>query len=199
MTKFDGRDVAAIEEFLRVVTAADYAGPPPDMDAVRLVRAVLEHQRDVAETTSALDLTDAAAQYLATCVNAVLPDVELLEPEPEVEPAARSAAADSVRLGVAFIKANLREDVSIADIAAAGFVSVRSMQLAFQQELQTTPMGFLRRLRMREAHRELEQRVAGDGTTVSGIAMGWGFGNSGRFAVAYRRLYGQSPNTTRNN
>ncbi|MGW4843746.1 helix-turn-helix transcriptional regulator [Nocardia brasiliensis] len=194
-TRFDGRDLPAIEEFLRVVTAPDFAGPAPDMEAVRLVRSVLEHQRSVEASTIALGLTDSAAAYLAACVNAVLPVAVLPVPEPPV----CSAAADSVRLGVAYMRANLREEVVIADIAAAGFVSVRSMQLAFRQELHTTPMAYLRRLRMREAHQELDRCVPADGATVTGIAIGWGFANSGRFAASYRRIYGQSPHTTLNN
>ncbi|WP_433574364.1 helix-turn-helix transcriptional regulator [Nocardia brasiliensis] len=194
-TRFDGRDIPAIEEFLRVVTAPGFAGPAPDMAAVRLVRSVLEHQRSVEATTVALGLSDPAAEYLAACVDAVLPVAEL----PVPEPAMVSASADSVRLGVAYMKANLREEVGIADIAAAGFVSVRSMQLAFQQELHTTPMAYLRGLRLRGAHQELDRCVPADGATVTGIAIGWGFANSGRFAASYRRIYGRSPHTTLNN
>ncbi|MFE9578074.1 helix-turn-helix transcriptional regulator [Nocardia sp. NPDC006044] len=194
-TNFDGHDTAAIEEFLRAVTAPGYVGPAPDLYAVRLVRSVIAHQHSVEATTRSLGLADQAAAYLAACVKAVLPDERTAD-----EPVATTGtAAESVRLGVEYMKANLREEVDVADIAAAGFVSVRSMQLAFRHELNTTPMAYLRHLRMHAAHAELDEATRGDGLTVTSVAIGWGFANPGRFAVTYRHIFGQSPHTTLSN
>jgi AraC-like DNA-binding protein len=43
-------------------------------------------------------------------------------------------------------------------------------------------------------HQELAD--AGADTTVTAVALRWGFGHLGRFAVAYRRKYGRSPSDT---
>ncbi|WP_338772976.1 helix-turn-helix transcriptional regulator [Nocardia vulneris] len=191
-TRFSGRDVAAIEDFLRVVCSRGYDGPAPDMRAVELVRSVIAHQHTVEAEISELGLAEDAAAYLAACANAVVP-AEIVQ----VEPAPR-AAGEPVRRAVSFMQKHLRDELAIADIAAAGFVSVRTIQLAFRHHLHTTPMAYLRELRMHAAHDELDQCCAGDGCTVTGIAIEWGFSHPGRFAAAYRHLYGQSPHTTLN-
>jgi AraC-like DNA-binding protein len=36
----------------------------------------------------------------------------------------------------------------------------------------------------------------GDGTTVTEVALRFGFAHTGRFAAAYRRRYGQAPSAT---
>ncbi|MFF2555233.1 helix-turn-helix transcriptional regulator [Nocardia sp. NPDC058058] len=174
------------------MTAAEYDGPAPDMEAVAVVRAVIAHQHSIKEMTAALGLAGESADYLSACAEAILPP----DPTPAQILAVLSPAGESVRRAVAFMNENLREEVDVADIAAASFVSVRAMQLAFRHELDTTPMAFLRDLRMRAAHEELEDCMPGDGATVTGIAAGWGFPHPGRFAIAYRRVYGQSPHTT---
>ena len=53
----------------------------------------------------------------------------------------------------------------------------------------------MREVRMARAHQEL---VASDpdATTATLIAYTWGFGNYGRFAIAYRRRYGCTPSET---
>lgn len=189
-SKFDGRDVAAIEEFLAVVTAPDFQGPAPDTDAVDLVRSVIAHLREVESNPASSPVADHMAVYLAACVNTVLPDGLA------VIPVVESAAAEAVRLAVAYMHDNLREDIDVADIAEAGFVSVRVLQLAFRSEMDTTPMAHLRALRLRAAHDELDAAHVGDGTTVTDVAIGWGFLHPGRFAQAYRKAYGQPPHTT---
>ncbi|WP_169813072.1 helix-turn-helix transcriptional regulator [Nocardia jejuensis] len=189
-THLDGRDLSAVEDFLRSVTAPDYTGPAPDPDAVAVVLSVIAQQRSVAGKTSALGLSEPAAEYLASCVDAVLPG------EGAESGVDSSPLSVTVRLGVEFMEANLREAIDISDVADAGNVSVRAMQLAFRRELDTTPMAYLRDLRMRAAHGELSERVIGDGTTVTSVAIGWGFAHPGRFAIAYRHVYGRSPHLT---
>jgi AraC-like DNA-binding protein len=56
-------------------------------------------------------------------------------------------------------------------------------------------MGYLRRIRLSEAHRTL-QEADPESSTVTGVAARWGFYHAGRFAAEYRAAYGQSPGTT---
>jgi AraC-like DNA-binding protein len=52
----------------------------------------------------------------------------------------------------------------------------------------------LRDARLAEARRALQQ--AGSGQSITDIAMSWGFSHLGRFAIAYRRRFGETPRAT---
>jgi AraC-like DNA-binding protein len=86
--------------------------------------------------------------------------------------------------------------ITVADIAAAAHVTTRAIQLAFQRHLGTTPMEYLRRVRLDYAHRDLTRATPGGGLTVTAVAYRWGFGSSSRFAAAYRQTYGVTPSRT---
>ncbi|MEV7555060.1 helix-turn-helix transcriptional regulator [Amycolatopsis sp. NPDC089917] len=106
----------------------------------------------------------------------------------------RDIHPDTVRRAVAFIDGNAHQDLTVADIAAAINVSVRTVQAAFRRHLEITPTGYLRRVRLAHAHADLV--LAGPGSTVSDIAARWGFFQPGRFAASYRTLYGCAPRET---
>ncbi|MEU6214523.1 helix-turn-helix transcriptional regulator [Streptomyces sp. NPDC047023] len=108
----------------------------------------------------------------------------------------RDANGSTFRRGVAFMEANAHRDVSLAQIAAAAAVTPRALQLAFRREAQCTPWQYLRTVRLARAHAELRAAEAGSGATVGEIARRWGFGHQGRFATAYRQVYGVSPTVT---
>lgn len=90
------------------------------------------------------------------------------------------------------------EPIRLADIAAAARVSVRTLQLGFREHLQTTPLAYLRSVRLAHAHADL-LRIADTGsrTTVTEVALRWGFTHLGRFAALYRQTYGRLPSSTR--
>ncbi len=67
-----------------------------------------------------------------------------------------------------------------------------------QRHLGTSPMGYLRRVRLDHAHQDLTRSSPGDGLTVTAVAYRWGFRSSSRFAAAYRRAYGVAPSYTLN-
>ncbi len=184
--------MGAIERFLHTVTAPGYDGPAPDLDAVAMVRSVIAHQHDIEAMTTSLGLAEQSAKYLAACVQTILPP----DPTPAQVLAALLPDTGPVPRAVAFMTDNLREDLDVADLAAAAFVSVRALQLAFRHEFDTTPMAYLRELRMSAAHTELQDAVPGDGSTVTSVSTGLGFSNPGRFAIAYRDRYGRSPRVT---
>jgi AraC-like DNA-binding protein len=100
-----------------------------------------------------------------------------------------------VKRAEAYIEAHLDEPVSILKLAAAAGVSARSLQTGFQQFRGTTPMAHLRALRLKRAHDEL---LAADPrrASVTDIAMRWGFSHLGKFAVAYKERFGESPRDT---
>ena len=95
-----------------------------------------------------------------------------------------------------YIEANADRDITLADIAAAAFASPRAVQLSFRRHLDTTPMAYLRRVRLERAHVELGASSPADGTTVTQVAAHWGFASMGRFAQDYRAVYGVRPSET---
>ena len=104
----------------------------------------------------------------------------------------------AVRRAREFIDEHARSDLDVADIAAAAGVSSRALQAAFRRHLDTTPLGYLRHVRLQGAHLDLCSADPKLGDTVAGIATAWGFAHLGRFAAAYRQHYGRSPRATLN-
>lgn len=137
-------------------------------------------------------LVDSAAQMLAAATLAAFPNTALVEPTIEDR---HDGSSTTLRRAVSYIDDHAPADVSLADIAGAAHVSVRAVQLAFRRHLDTTPMAYLRRVRLDQAHRML---VAADPrhTTVAAVAARWGFANHSRFTAVYRETYGVLPRTT---
>lgn len=92
----------------------------------------------------------------------------------------------------AFMHSHLGEEITVADIARAAMVSVRTLEELFQRAVGVSPMAAFRDLRLARAHDELST-VTADSATVAEIAKRWGFHHQGRFAIEYRRAYGVSP------
>ena len=106
------------------------------------------------------------------------------------------ASPASVRRAMAYIEERADDDIDLTDIADAAHVGPRALQRAFRRSLDTTPLGYLRSIRLDRAHEQLLAADADDGTTVVGVATQWGFGHPGRFAGAYRARFGRSPSET---
>jgi AraC-like DNA-binding protein len=100
-----------------------------------------------------------------------------------------------LRRAIEFIDANVIEDIGLADIAEAVHVTERAVQYMFRRHLDTTPLRYLREVRLHYAHEDL-LIANGRQDTVTAIAARWGFMHTGRFAVFYRQTYGHSPRTT---
>lgn len=109
---------------------------------------------------------------------------------------ALGANPDTLRRAIAFIEAHPDVDLALPDIARAACVTPRALQLAFRRRLDTTPMAYLRRIRLERARRDLSAAAPGDGTSVTTVAYRWGFSTPSRFSQHYRAAYGESPSQT---
>lgn len=136
----------------------------------RRARMHAEHLRDLAGNAAPeASLSAAAAQY--------------------------DTAAGTLQRAIEFINTHARDDISVADIAAAACVTTRAVQLAFRRYLDTTPLSYLRQVRLEQAHRELLAARPAPGT-VTRIAADWQFTNPSRFTARYRATYGVLPSHT---
>lgn len=95
-----------------------------------------------------------------------------------------------------FIEDHAAEPLTSARIAAEARVTSRALQAGFRRHYDTTPLGYLRRVRLENAHRELQAADHTRGATVEAIAARWGFAHPARFAAAYREAYGVLPSHT---
>jgi AraC-like DNA-binding protein len=133
-----------------------------------------------------------AARLLAATALAVFPNNALTDPTTGDR---HDASPPALRRAVAFIEENAHRNITVADIAAAAFVTIRAVQLAFRRHMDTTPMQYLRRVRLAGAHQDL-MAADPDRRTVTAVAYRWGFPSPSRFAAAHRRAYGVHPSHT---
>ena len=138
------------------------------------------------------DLAQTARGYAATLRSREVHD---MGPAAPARAHLTYAASGTVGRAVAFIEDRARDDIGVADIAAAAFVTVRAVQLAFRRYLDTTPLAYLRQVRLERAHQELTEADP-DRTTVTAIAAGWRFTNASRFSAYYRAAYDVPPTQT---
>ncbi len=83
----------------------------------------------------------------------------------------------------------------LSELCAAANVSERTLQYAFQDIMGMSPMTFLHRLRLHRARDELRKAKIGS-TTISDVAMNWGFWHFGEFSRAYKNCFGETPSRT---
>jgi AraC-like DNA-binding protein len=134
----------------------------------------------------------AVERYVVASLLTSIPNTALLDPTIEDR---NDSSPVLLRRAIAFIEDNAGREMTLADIAASVYITQRALQYMFRRHRNCTPMGYLRRVRLHHAHHDL---MGGDPTTTSvgEIATRWGFGHAGRFAVYYRKHYGESPHQT---
>lgn len=120
----------------------------------------------------------------------------LLQPERVAGPAGGPPWPEPLQRAVAFMEDRADTPITVADVAAASYVSVRTLQLLFHRQLGTSPMAHLRGIRLSRAHEALVGPDPQAAATVTEIAHRWGFSSASRFAAHYRQAYGRSPSDT---
>ena len=138
-------------------------------------------------------IASTAPQFLAAVLLNTFPSNAVTDPTADDRNDAHPA---SLRRAVAFIDDHAHRDITVADIAAAANVTIRTVQYAFRRHLATSPTAYLRRVRLAHAHRELLAADPATGATVTRIAADWGFLHPGRFARYHQAAYGCSPYRT---
>ena len=83
----------------------------------------------------------------------------------------------------------------LSELCAAANVSERTLQYAFRDIMGMSPLTYLHRLRLHRARDELRKAV-NDCTTVTEVAMNWGFWHFGEFSRTYKNCFGESPSAT---
>ncbi len=101
--------------------------------------------------------------------------------------------ADLVR-ALGWLRSHLSEPIQLEQLAQVSGVRPRTLETHFKMFLGTTPLGWVRRMRLARARQELLR--AGPQATVTDIAHCSGFSELGRFAGQYRKAFGELPSMT---
>jgi transcriptional regulator GlxA family with amidase domain len=168
---------------------------PADAAAQRLWQATVSYVEDVvlADETLATPLVlGIAGRLLAAATLSSFADTAIPDPIPDDR---NDNHPVLLRRAIEFIEANADKNIGLGDITENVCLTPRAVQYMFRRHLDTTPLQYLRRIRLHYAHHEL---MAADHRhdTVSAIATRWGFMHTSRFAVFYRQTYGRSPHIT---
>ncbi|MFD7177463.1 AraC family transcriptional regulator [Streptomyces sp. NPDC059929] len=100
----------------------------------------------------------------------------------------------AMRRALTFCAEHAHEPISVADIAQAARISIRTLRDGFRTQLGTTPLGHLRRVRLELAHHDLLAIARGETSgNVTEVALRWGFTHLSRFAQEHRKTYGVTP------
>ncbi|HWA37118.1 MAG TPA: AraC family transcriptional regulator [Burkholderiales bacterium] len=98
-----------------------------------------------------------------------------------------------VRRALDYIHANADQPITLVDLVSVAGVPGRTLFKHFRDTQGTTPMRYLRNLRLKRVQEEL---ASGTPAPVSEVALRWGFAHPGRFSVEYRRRFGEAPSAT---
>lgn len=107
----------------------------------------------------------------------------------------RSVAPAFVRKVERYIEEHAHEPITIVDLAEFSGVSSRSLFSGFRRYRNTSPIQYLKEVRLRRVHDELKLSNSAD-TTVTATALHWGFNHLGHFTTDYKKRFGESPSTT---
>jgi AraC-like DNA-binding protein len=105
-----------------------------------------------------------------------------------------TALPQHVKRALDYLRADLAQKVTLADLAAVCGISQRALLTQFKHFLGVSPIAHLFRMRLTAARAQLQQS---EGTiSISEIASRCGLTHLGRFATEYRRAFGALPSAT---
>ncbi len=96
---------------------------------------------------------------------------------------------DSVDRAIHYIEQNLKQDISIEQLARQMAMSVSSLQSKFKQQLGTTVANYIKNRRLHIARKHLERGYC----TVTEAAYDAGYNHPSNFSAAFKKAFGVSP------
>lgn len=94
-----------------------------------------------------------------------------------------------------YVLDHLVECLTIADIARAAAVSERTLFEGFRRTHGEGPLAWMRSRRLDRVRAELLAARPGE-MRITDVALRWGFAHVGRFCIAYRNRFGETPRQT---
>ena len=94
-----------------------------------------------------------------------------------------------------FICGNLNNSITRDQLAEVSSCSIRTLSRSFEKKYGIGPMAFIKQRRLDAAYLDLLSAKS-DATTVSQVAVNYGFAHIGKFAIEYGKAFGESPSTS---
>jgi AraC-like DNA-binding protein len=113
---------------------------------------------------------------------------DMLRPAPPIAPRHVKRVED-------YILTHADQPLTIGAMAAYAGVSTSSLFAGFRDFRGTSPMAYLKSVRLQRVRDDL-QGASAKTDTVTNIAMRWGFRHLGHFTVDYKRKFGELPSDT---
>ena len=195
-------DGGLIEREFRAWTGDDESGgvefdiPPIDDIAkvstlARYVRMLCDDLKSEASDLSHPLVANRVASGLVSLLLASMPHNQTRA----IEKVGKATAPFFVRRAEQFIEEHARDVIVLADLTGVAGVSTRALQMGFRRFRDTTPMAYLRSIRLDLARAELA-KAGQQGGSVATVANAFGFGHLGRFAHDYAARFGELPSQT---
>jgi AraC-like DNA-binding protein len=105
------------------------------------------------------------------------------------------AGSKSVKVAVENMQEDPAHPWTLAELAALSSVSARSLQEGFRRTVRTSPMRYLRRIRLERVFEDLTLAESESGA-IADAALRWGFNHLGHFGAFYNERFGEHPSDT---
>ena len=188
-----GTDLANVCGDLAIVRPGVVKG----VNAARLgkwLERVLNESSSEAGTSALADAADLQAAIARKCVELICHRDQIAG---SVERYERVRAMQIFSTLREFIAAHLKafdEIPSLSLIVEELGISMRTLEYTCKSLLDVSPQRYLTCWRLHCARRDI--RALAGSSSVTDIALKWGFSHLGRFSIAYRELFGESPSRT---
>ncbi|WP_034296316.1 AraC family transcriptional regulator [Herbaspirillum sp. RV1423] len=136
-----------------------------------------------------------STQFESTFVGMLLNCQENNYSEDLYEDKGKSLAPSFVKGVEHYIEEHAHEPITVGDLAEYAGVSSRSLYSGFRRFRNTSPMHYLKEVRLRRVHEELLLASPTSGA-VTNVALRWGFSHLGHFTTDYKRRFGETPSQT---
>jgi AraC-like DNA-binding protein len=114
---------------------------------------------------------------------------------PEPGRLAKENRVKYVTLAKAYIEANLNSPLGMETLARVTDVSPRTLEYAFREVFDTTPLRYIKVRRLHAARRQMNGANE-EAVNVTQVAMQYGFRHLSYFSRDYRAMFGEYPSET---
>lgn len=112
--------------------------------------------------------------------------------QPRVKTVTRSHL---IKQAETYLQDHLHQPLTLSDLCTALYTSSRTLSYGFQDIFGTSPMAYLKTLRLQSVHRALKQSDPGEHSIYS-IANQFGFWSINHFIKDYKAMFGETPSAT---
>lgn len=190
-------------EGVRTLNPSDWDRAPQKVLSIHAahknaLREIIDPRLTLADTSAAPDASPDMSTMYGLILQTALQLATATRPDDlKPSPMERSRAFHICRMARTFVEDSLAVNVvpTIVDICRCVGTSERNLQYAFRAYVDMSPLAYLRLCRLNRV-RAILRASDPQTTTVTSVAMQFGFLHLGRFSLDYKRVFDESPSAT---